>query len=948
MTRHNDYETRLRKTFLNSADVLPKKVAEYLKKVSRHGYSDTIRQVIQEFKPLVNNLPKEYVDFLLEVLIKESIRRGKPSLINQTTSNSNKLDAEEDYLPEQLQILDRVLDSVGSSACIDCRNLGVQDYMLFFPPAHIRPPFLHLLNRNEDEGLRLIHTLVNVAVEQWRRCEERPDWGKPGSTPLPVKISFPWGIKEFWGDSRVYGWYRGIGGGPYLILSALMALEFWVEKQIEADRDVEELFKKVLLGSDCVAVLGICVAMTLTYPNRCLKALLPIISSPAVWQMDVHRLVSESPNLYNFPGDDNWIYKYIDERNRKPCRKLEIRKLAIYYLFYSDDSLRTQFEEAVTQFFENLPFRYEEERENGSAIADLQQQIEEYQVYGKRENYRFREIGEQKCQWWLEPPENIRLRSEKVLTSYFEYQRWLELSLWARETIEKGRVDERITLEEAVKTAQEFQQPDDFSSTSEKGDRDYQNFFLDNSDTRLQAIAGVAAAILIVDFEWTRTHQLIAWSRNILMKAASMSYRKYFSYDFPFDIKVSAGRGLAVLVTEGEADNSVRQQILRLLTDSQTQVVEAVFQRLYKAWTIDEVLCWNAFSLGISLCLCPKKETDFRLNGSTDPNADWVQRLLAKHLKNLERNIIPQLPKISTKRNKVFVLHDLIQKVLHALPLSELTQNPKSKARLFKLVDGLMAWTVLKNTPIKKYNRYHSPDIPYFWNDFFLKFMSDLARYLSFRETQKHLLIPLKKSWSQAPSLTTHLLRGFLRYQIGDIKPLTIEAQQGWEEICNWVLNSSELVKYANYDYLSNDISDAVSSIVFVHHGQCWLNDEWSHAGLFSNIIDQWVKVIGHNPEAYGYLITMLNKPGWQFTPEPALEWLSQCVAASRHDLWQKNSNGERTARLLQRIWNNYQQQIRSNSTTLKRYSDIVYRLVDAGVPLAGILSQKLENKKRH
>ena len=190
-------------------------------------------------------------------------------------------------------------------------------------------------------------------------------------------------------------------------------------------------------------------------------------------------------------------------------------------------------------------------------------------------------------------------------------------------------------------------------------------------------------------------------------------------------------------------------------------------------------------------------------------------------------------------------------------------------------------------------------------------------------------------------------MEGCLYYHLGYLEPLTDEAQTGWREICNWVLDSSELAERANYDYLNREITDAVSLIVYVRYGKSYLKDEWSHAPLFSDITDKWVSVIGHNPHAYSYLITMLNGPGWTFAPEPALEWLSRIVKAHTDigKLWCERDNGVRTAELLSRMWKNMDDQIRRDTASLKRYADLIDRLVATGVPLASRLQQQLEKR---
>lgn len=90
----------------------------------------------------------------------------------------------------------------------------------------------------------------------------------------------------------------------------------------------------------------------------------------------------------------------------------------------------------------------------------------------------------------------------------------------------------------------------------------------------------------------------------------------------------------------------------------------------------------------------------------------------------------------------------------------------------------------------------------------------------------------------------------------------------------------------------------------------------------------------------------MLNGIGRQFAPEPTLEWLNRCSNNAVHDLWsEQRGNGRRTAELLNRIWNGFEQQIRNDKAILQRYSNLVYQLLEAGIPLASILRQKLEGR---
>ncbi|MBD2088272.1 hypothetical protein H6F67_00080 [Microcoleus sp. FACHB-1515] len=216
--------------------------------------------------------------------------------------------------------------------------------------------------------------------------------------------------------------------------------------------------------------------------------------------MDIQRLVGDLSSRFKLPFErNNWVYKLLEEHDQKPHRKLDIRSLAIHYLFFSDESLRISFEQAVSRFTENLPFRYQEEQEDPVTISAIHEQMENYQAFGKEENYQFSRNGDD-LYVQVQQPEHIKKRNEKNLALNSKYQRWLRMELWSRKVVEENDLEDREVLEEMVKRAKEFQQPNDF--TSEESENSYEN-------SRLGSIASVAAAALVIDFEWMKAQNLL-------------------------------------------------------------------------------------------------------------------------------------------------------------------------------------------------------------------------------------------------------------------------------------------------------------------------------------------------------------------------------------------------------------------------------------------------------
>lgn len=908
-------EARLRKIVLNSADVLPGEVSEYLQEVAgRHANWDAKKQVLKEHKRLVDHLTKDYVDFVLSYLVAGPAR----------TSGSGRSHS---------------LYPTGY------RDLGLKHDMEFYPPSHVQGPFLPVLRKDDEEGLRLVHTLVNTAVAKWREREQDGTHLGYSRRPLPVPLDLPNGRRDFWGNEQVYLWYRPNGNGPCAVISALMALEVWMEERMEAGADAEQLFEKVLSGSDCVAVLGLCLGIALAYPERCLWAALPIVKSPAVWTMEIPRFMSDRQGSVSVDplGTHRTIYKLQDERDERPQRSLEVRHLAFQYVFSEDEALWESFEQAVGRFPENLPFRYQEEQEDPAAVAALRERMENFQVYGKRENYRAQQTDEG-MKIWVEPPDHIRQRSAEAQTSASENMRWFSLDMWAQRTIEEGKAWESMTPEAAVAAAQEVQCPDDFLNPVQSSP--------DMEDVRVQAIAGVAAAVLVAEFQWAQEHDLISWCRDVLLAAASGPGREY-EFDsaemrYPSDIKVSAALGLGTLVSRGLSNPDVRRQVIRLAADPHEQVGEAVARGLRGAWTVDDVLCHNAFSLGLSLCLFPQ---EFRVEqswgGLRGPQAaDWAEELVSSHLAAVERGERLGMPRVpSQEENSVFLWHPA-GRWLGQLPLAVLAEETSVKGQLLRLADDLMAWTVQQNT--SEYDPYaYGSNNPYEWNSFFFRWAALLARSLTLDETRQHVLLPVKGCWPQAPRLTVALLYGYLTEHIADTNLLTEDSQAAWRDICDWVLGGQELEGREERWRLDRDVEEAISLIVFVRFGRSVIEAYWPHTSLFVEIIDGWVTIVGSHPSAYKSLLSMLDGPGRTFTPEPALSWLNRAVSGNSAPsrLWEEGANADRTAELLFTIWEDHETVIRRDTDSLRRYGGLVDNLVSAGVPLASLLQRRIEGR---
>ena len=929
-----EHESRLRKILLHSADVLPDRVTEYIRTAVEDNRWKAKEQILKTFVPLVDHIPAAYVDFALGELIKA---------------------------PEE----------AGWASLHDMSKLGIGGAMDHHPPAHVQGPHLRLLRTHEDEGLRLLHGLTNAATDYWRRREQYERFLGYSRSPLPVVLSLPSGPKELWGNEDVYCWFRHTSVGPYAVISALMALEVWMEEQIASGRDGGELIDMVMGGTRSVAVLGVCIAVALGTSGRCLPALLPYIANPLVWRMDICRRGKDlqGPPIIDFPGRHEHINEQLRERNQLPQRGLDVRNLVPLVVMQGEDSARDALDQAFAAFINEPPFQYKEERAREEVIRALRAEIEDYRGLLKRENYQ--QVQTESATGWRyqpprEPSPEEHLRFEQALKS-LEY---FGLANWARTTLDANTPPDMDNLDRVVRAAFSYYRPKDFSESLRpdpteappKMDYSVQTSIYSpdwtlNSETepiRKQAIAAVAAAVAVKAWSWAQEQGHSDRCRTVLLAAARCPRNRFDTFNrrnvFDLDPRLNGARGLTALVAQGADDEEVRLAVLRQIFDPQLQVVGAVFAGLRSSWGSNDVFCWNCLWVALALAKVPG-DTVVPGMGLAFNKAGMarLKQLWQRSTDSLQRGEKPELPAIEVDAGGFF-LWDLVVRVLQGLPIEELTREPGRRQALLGLIDGLMRWTVSENQSGDEEDRRsrRRNEAPWEWNDFFLGWVAALAGHLTPEEAEEHVIAPVLATLPQLPRLTAELLHGLFRYQVARLppqEPPDPRAVQTWERLCNDLLGRPELARLADQEYLASDWSEAVTLMVFVSHGTYILKDEWSHVSAFVSLIKRWLAVVGTNHDAYQAFLSMLKSAYCHYQPAQVVGWLYYVTSLSKDTtaLWKSSNNGERTARVLHMVWQASRSELTGDRGVFQQFSELVDRLAAHGITLASVIQQDLE-----
>jgi hypothetical protein len=591
-------EQSLRSTLLSSAGDVPKLAAHYIRasaadKARRHIFRD---EILKNCGALIHHLPAELVDFILKAFLEHPADHR---------------------------------DEWGSYSDHMIRELGVASHSQFYPASPVQLPFLWLLRQHEEQGLRLVHALCNHSISVWRWARTN-NWRHEQQTPLPVRLTFPWGRLTFWGDGQVYLWFRGYWGN-HAVQSALMALEQWALEQIEQGAKFEEIFQKVIQGNKSVAALGIGVSLCLAYPDKSIKSSLPLVTCPYLWQWDITRLVQDSGGTPSNEIGDWRQYRLqlsaVRLLNQKKHRRLDIRSLVPYFVFWHDRALTKQYVRAIRAFPRRLPFEHAQERTNQAYASGLRERMLLYSEQGDPKHWKKAPTDDGKgIQVWNDPPSLKAKKYQVQQSEYSHLNECMALAIWARKSLDDGKPDERFSMAQGVAKAKQLDSDDLFVQYHETRD------LAENQ----RAVGVVGVAFVIARFgDKDLWNNIGPWCLDVLQRAAKVTDAPdtllVRSARLTMHPKIFAVHGYSALLSQGRQTAHCKAAILKLAVDALEDVVNAVFSSANLYVSQESYFYWVLFDLGIRQCIVPRNEI---------PNyhsTQWDEREAARNMELIKR-----------------------------------------------------------------------------------------------------------------------------------------------------------------------------------------------------------------------------------------------------------------------------------------------------------------------
>lgn len=341
---YGEVGTTIYSPMLKSFSELPEEVADLsLKLARRKEYNSSEPEESKDKRP-IRTFPRYGATFLpTESAPNERVDDDFRKVCLESDAINNMISIRPKLAKEILMaVLLQEKDARESSTTL---TYGLKDIYGWFPPFYTRGPFISFLMLNDIDGIKLIIKLTNIAAENWKH-----QLGQDEQTNV-ITLIFQNGTKrEYFGDERIYFWFRDSGNASHSLVSALMALEKHLMMRLDKQENITELIMLILEESKSVSLLGLLSSLGRYKEHLFMEILKPMLAEINFlrWEMMLPYGASniEGHQLIGAELLGATLAKQAQEWHRMPHRRKSIQQVA-HLLFFNKSEIRTYFEETV-------------------------------------------------------------------------------------------------------------------------------------------------------------------------------------------------------------------------------------------------------------------------------------------------------------------------------------------------------------------------------------------------------------------------------------------------------------------------------------------------------------------------------------------------------------------------------------------------------------------------
>ncbi|MFY9224352.1 MAG: ATP-binding protein [Blastocatellia bacterium] len=339
-------------------------------------------------------------------------------------------------------------------------HFGLRYEGSFFPASGAKGPFQYLLSFHLKKGLDFILGLVNFATEKYaysvldapnRFSKPSLEGNNVSAKQLEIKLNDGTVIKQYYSD-HLWLAYRGKSVVPYLLQSALMALENWLinfAKDFDNEEILDKCFNYILSNSNSVMTTAILVSLATGFPSKFKKSVLPILRVPQFYDLDLVRATEElggnEPNwFFSQLGRESFAEVYMKERQIAALcfwRKKSLENLILELQF-------SNVKENVYEIIDELRSKVVEDKNWGFRFARIDTRA------GKIIEDEEKEVIVFEPQLTPDLQKTQQESQEKVLLR----NRFCKLYLWSKKVFDREPLDKEYysSWEEALKETKDL------------------------------------------------------------------------------------------------------------------------------------------------------------------------------------------------------------------------------------------------------------------------------------------------------------------------------------------------------------------------------------------------------------------------------------------------------------------------------------------------------------
>jgi hypothetical protein len=173
----------------------------------------------------------------------------------------------------------------------------------FLPASGEQGPFQYLLYYHTTKGIDFILNLLNRTADKYAHSDLdgprqhvvlRTGYSEPLVEQVEIQLNGGLVVRQYC-SIRLWAAYRGYSVIPYLLQSALMALENWLIAYTEysESEQLEGLFDYILRHSNSVMPTAVLASVATGFPEKVGKFALPLLRIPKLYYMDLRRFINE-------------------------------------------------------------------------------------------------------------------------------------------------------------------------------------------------------------------------------------------------------------------------------------------------------------------------------------------------------------------------------------------------------------------------------------------------------------------------------------------------------------------------------------------------------------------------------------------------------------------------------------------------------------------------------